>query len=116
MTISWAYIYEHVGTDSVADRAVIERAGQRTVLAPVPDAAEAPALARTLVEDYDVTLIELCGGFSLADAARVAEAVGDRVAVGHVTFAVDSVAAAAAYGAAFESAVTQPPGQAPTPA
>jgi hypothetical protein len=55
------------------------------------------------VADDGVALIELCGGFTLAAAAAVADAVGPGVPVGHVTFAVDSVPAAAAYAATFEA-------------
>src|SRR6185312_3627469 len=95
---TWAYLYEHPGTDPRADRHVLDRAGQRTLLVPVPDAAAAPAVAVELVAE-GVGLIELCGGFPLAAAARVAEAVGGRVPVGHVVFAVDAVAGAAAYAA-----------------
>src|SRR5688572_15806476 len=101
MPVQWAYIYEHPGTDPAADRHVVERNGQRTILVPVPDPSVAPAVAVGLVAD-GVGLIELCGGFSLAAAARVAEAVGGRVPVGHVTFAVDSVSGAARYGEQFE--------------
>ncbi|WP_370614464.1 DUF6506 family protein [Mumia qirimensis] len=98
---SWAYIYEHPGADPQADRTVLDRAGQRSYMVPVADPADAPDAARRLVEEDRVALIELCGGFSLADAARVADAVGDRVPVGHVTFAADSVESAAAYSAAY---------------
>lgn len=104
MTIAWAYIYEHEDTDPVADRVVIERAGQRTILVPVPSAGEAPEVARRLIDEDAVSLIELCGGFPIAAAAKVAETVGGRVPVGHVTFAVDSVPGAARFNAAFESA------------
>jgi hypothetical protein len=96
--MQWAYIYEHPGTDPALDRVVVDRGGQRTLLVPVPDPSAAPAVAVALV-DEGATLIELCGGFSLRDAARVAEAVGGRAPVGHVTFAVDSVGGAAAYAA-----------------
>ncbi|MFA9431223.1 DUF6506 family protein [Egicoccus sp. AB-alg2] len=97
--IQWAYVYEHPDTDPVADRHVVERAGLRTLLVPVPDAAMAVQVAGQLV-DEGVRLIELCGGFPLPDAARVAAAVGDRVPVGHVTFAVDAIPGAAAFGGA----------------
>ncbi|MFC4562969.1 DUF6506 family protein [Nocardiopsis mangrovi] len=97
---TWAYIYEHPSTDPVADRVVIDRGGQRTLLVPVPTAADAPQVALRLVEE-GATLVELCGGFSLPDAARVAEAVGTRAPVGHVTFSADAVAGAAAYSASF---------------
>jgi hypothetical protein len=49
------------------------------------------AVAQRLVAEEGATLIELCGGFSLAAAAEVTAAVGDRAAVGHVTFAADAV-------------------------
>ncbi|WP_166344901.1 DUF6506 family protein [Phytoactinopolyspora limicola] len=99
---TWAYIYEHPETDPIDDRTVIDRAGQRTLLVPVPDPSAAPEVALRLVGE-GVELIELCGGFSLLDAARVVEAVGDHVPVGHVTFAVDAVPGVAAYAAKFEA-------------
>ena len=102
MTVAWAYIYEHPGSDPVADRVVLDRDGQRTYLVPVPDPSMAPAVAADLLAK-GVALIELCGGFALTEAARVAEAVGGRVPVGHVTFAVDSVRGAAQYGDLFEA-------------
>jgi hypothetical protein len=99
---TWAYIYEHPGTDPVTDRVTLDRHGHRTLLVPVPTATSAPDVADRLVTEDGVTLIELCGGFSLADAAAVATAVGDRAALGHVTFAVDAVPRTASYIAAFE--------------
>lgn len=101
MSMSWAYIYEQPEADPVADRFVIERAGVRTTLVPVPDESAAAQVASELV-DQGVQLIELCGGFTVLDAARVIEAVAARVPVGHVTFGLESVTAAAAYNAQFE--------------
>ncbi len=101
--VTWAYIYEHPGADPVADRHELDRDGQRTLLVPVPDATVAPEVARQLVDD-GVQLVELCGGFTAVAGARVVEAVGGRVPVGQVMFAVDSVPGAAAYGAAFTEA------------
>ncbi|MGC0274073.1 DUF6506 family protein [Pseudactinotalea sp. Z1739] len=68
-------------------------------MVPVPSPADAPETARRLVEEENVSLIELCGGFELPDAARVADAVGGKVPVGHVTFAIDSIPAAARFNA-----------------
>jgi len=99
---TWAYIYEHPGADPHADRSVLDRDGQRSLMVPVPDPGQAPAVAARLIDDDGVELIELCGGFPLVDAARVVEAVGDRVPVGHVTFAVEAIRSAAAYNAQFE--------------
>jgi hypothetical protein len=94
----WAYIYEHPGADPWDDRFVLDRGAQRSLMVPVPDASIAPLVAQRLVAEDGVGLIELCGGFPLTAAARVVEAVGHQVPVGHVTFAVEAIAAAAAYG------------------
>jgi hypothetical protein len=99
--ITWAYLFEHPGTDPVADRIVVDRDGQRTLLVPVASPADAPAVARRLVDEDGASLIELCGGFGLCDAARVADELDGRVPVGHVTFAVDAVSGAAAFNASF---------------
>jgi hypothetical protein len=99
---SWAYIYGQPGADPVADRFVLDRGGQRTILVPVPEEGSAAKVAVQLVEADGVELIELCGGFTLADAAKVAEAVAGRVPVGHVSFASESITGAAAYQTKFE--------------
>jgi hypothetical protein len=82
--ISWAYIYEHPDADPVADRRIVEGAGQRSILVPVPTGADAPTVAEQLIAE-GVGLIELCGAFSLQDAARVGGAVGGRVPLGALT-------------------------------
>lgn len=102
MNTTWASLVEHPGTDPVADRMIIDRAGQRTLIVPVADQADAPRVAEDLVERDGVSLIELCGGFGSATVAAVIAAVGGRVAVGHVTYAVDSVAKATEYARQFE--------------
>ncbi|GAA2136121.1 DUF6506 family protein [Streptomyces synnematoformans] len=102
MTMRWAYLFGQPQADPSADRIVIERAGQRTILVPVPDESEAAGVAVELV-DEGVQLIELCGGFTVQDAARVIDAVRGRAAVGHVTFGLESVTAAAAYKERFEA-------------
>lgn len=96
---TWAYIYEHPGADPWVDRSVLDRGPQRSIMVPVPEASVAPLVAQRLVAEDGVTLIELCGGFPLSDAARVVDAVGTQVPVGHVTFAVEAIQAAAAYNA-----------------
>lgn len=101
---SWAYLFEHPGADPMVDRMELERSGQTTVIVAVPDSDTAPAVAARLADD-GVRLIELCGGFSLEDVARVRSAVPASVAIGHVTFAVDSLLAAADYSVAFEAEV-----------
>ncbi|MFE1169216.1 DUF6506 family protein [Nocardiopsis sp. NPDC058789] len=97
MSIIWAYLYEHPGTDPEADRTELDREGQRSILVPVPDQASAPAVAATLAA-RGAGLIELCGGFSLEAAARVRANVPDHVAVGHVVFSAESLRSAADFG------------------
>lgn len=101
MTSRWAYIFEQPGANPEVDRFVIDREGQETTLVAVPDASAAARVAIELVDD-GTQLIELCGGFSLADAASVVDAVDGRVPVGHVVFSVESVTGAAAYKAQFD--------------
>ncbi|REE97144.1 DUF6506 family protein [Thermomonospora umbrina] len=100
MATSWAFIYGQPGADPTADRFVIERAGQRTTLVPVADEGQAAQVAVELVEE-GVELIELCGGFTAVEAARVIEAVDGRVPVGHVAYASESLEGAATYKAKF---------------
>jgi hypothetical protein len=77
---TWAFIYEHPGSDPMADRHVLDRGGQRTVLVPVPEPSAAPAVAEELIGE-GVQLIELCGGFPLTVAASVRAAVPDHIPV-----------------------------------
>lgn len=93
---SWAFIYEHPGSDAAEHAHRLDLGGQRTHLVPVGSVDQAPAVARALA-DQGVSLIELCGGFDTATAARVVAAVDGRAAVGHVTYAVESLAAANRY-------------------
>lgn len=100
--MKWAYIYEHPGTDPVRDRTVVERDGVTSLMVPVPDAGVAPGVAQHLVAE-GVRLVELCGGFASEAVVAVTQAVGDQVAVGHVTFSMESLAAAARYSSDFEA-------------
>jgi Family of unknown function (DUF6506) len=84
------------------DRFVINRDGQETTLVPVPDESVAAKVAVELVDD-GVELIELCGGFTMQDAAKVVDAVAGRVPVGWVNYGLESVTGVAAYKARFEA-------------
>lgn len=110
MSSSRACIYGQPGADPEADRFMIERDGQRPTLVPVPDESEAADVALGLIEEGIelIELIELCGGFGLTEAARVVEAAGGRVPVGHVYFGLESVEGAAAYKARFQAQTVRP--------
>ncbi len=91
----WGFIFDGPGLDPKKDRMVIDRGGIRTVLVGVPSVSEAANTAVELVEE-SAQFLELCGGFGPAGAARVIEAVGDRVAVGFVSFGAESLSKIAA--------------------
>jgi hypothetical protein len=97
---SWAFIFVAPDTDPVADRVVIEGGGIRNVLVPVPDPSMTPQIAVDLV-DEGAQLIEICGVHGPVWAAKVIEAVGDRVPVGAVTFGAESVERLADFKAQF---------------
>ena len=100
-TVRWAYLFEHPDADPARDRMVLDSGGVRSLIVAVPGTSAAPEVAAGLVRDEGVGLIELCGGFGSAEVAAVSAAIGDaaQVAVGHVVFGVDQLAAAAAYAA-----------------
>lgn len=87
----WGFIYLGLGDeDPAVDRAVIGRGDLTTTIVAVPDKETAVDVAVELVE-AGAQSIELCGGFGTATAARVIDAVGDRVPVGAVTYGTESV-------------------------
>lgn len=94
--LTWAAIIEHPGADPVADRHELTAPGVRALIVPIPAGDRAAEVARDLAEE-GVRLIELCGGITTADVAAVQQAVGDRVAVGHVLFSVEALEVTAAY-------------------
>jgi hypothetical protein len=88
---SWGFIYLGLGEeDPAVDRAVIQRGGLKTTVVAVPTREAAVDVAVQLV-DAGAQSIELCGGFGSVVATRVIQAVGDRVAVGAVSYSMESV-------------------------
>jgi hypothetical protein len=70
--------------------AIIQSDSLKTRIVGVDSLERAESAALELVED-GVQLIELCGWFGPKGAARIIEAVGDRVPVGFVGHGPDSV-------------------------
>jgi predicted polyphosphate/ATP-dependent NAD kinase len=81
----WAFIYT---LDEPASEPRVDTLGSLQCIG-VSSVADAPSLARQLVEE-GVELIELCGGFGGAGLAAVVAAVRGRVPVGAVFFGVDA--------------------------
>lgn len=77
-----AFVYIQPGSIPDTDRMVREDELTRSLHVAVPDAAAALDVARQLVDDEGVQLLELYGGFSPAEAARVIDAIGGRAPVG----------------------------------
>ncbi|WTW98814.1 DUF6506 family protein [Streptomycetaceae bacterium NBC_01309] len=100
MTTFWAYLFHQPEADP-GNRVEIDTGGQRTALIPVGSQSEAEDAVEQLLAD-GVQLIELCGAFTVPDAARIVELVAGRVPVGTVNFAIDSITQAAAYKAQFD--------------
>lgn len=96
-----AIIYAEPGTDPAVDRIVSSAGDHTTIFVAVPDHAVPDEVARGLV-DGGVQAIEVCGGMGPLPAAKVIEAVGDRVPVGLVNFGVESVTSAAEFKARAE--------------
>lgn len=81
----WAFIYTSGDGDAPPISAVTGSKLCELVTVGVPTAAVDDALVDELIAD-GVELIELCGAFGPAEAARVVEQVGGRVPVGYVTY------------------------------
>ncbi|NRF67043.1 hypothetical protein HLB44_08625 [Aquincola sp. S2] len=82
---SFGFIVAGNGFNPATHRSTMQ-SEQFTMLAVgVSQPAEAPAVAREMVE-AGVQLIELCGAFGAADTARVQQAVPESVPVGAVSY------------------------------
>jgi hypothetical protein len=85
MALQAAFIFLAPDTDPTRDRSVVRTPQVELTVVGVADYAAAERAARALVEQ-GVAAIELCGGFGVAGAARVAQAVSGKAAVGVVRF------------------------------
>lgn len=83
--MKWAFIYT---LDDPASPPRLDTLGEMLCVG-IANVADAPALARKLV-DEGVELIELCGGFGGAGLGAVVAAVEGRVPVGAVFYGVDA--------------------------
>jgi hypothetical protein len=81
----WAFIYTSGDGDTPPVRASTGSKACELVTVGVP----APTVDDEVIEELiggGVELIELCGAFGPAEAARVLEQVGGRIPVGYVTY------------------------------
>ncbi len=81
MPFTEAFVALVPDADAEKYRTVLETGLYRLVVVLTRDDDEAVRVCRQLVEDEGVQSIALCPGFTHADVAHVAEAVGDGIAV-----------------------------------
>jgi len=80
-----AFIFVAPDVDPHRHRKTVETPQVDLTVVAVRDYDEAVAVCQALVEE-GIVAFELCGGFGHVGTARIAEAVGDRAAVGVVRF------------------------------
>lgn len=87
----WGFLYTAGGADPERDVLVADTGDCRTVFIGMEQPDRGVEAAWKLLDDYDVQLIELCGGFGPIWAAKIIEAVGHRVPLGVVGYGPESV-------------------------
>jgi len=90
-----AYIFVIPDADPKKHRAKIETPTLSVAIVGVRDFDQAADIAKSLVED-GVQFIDLCSGYGPVGAAKVIEAVGDKIPVSAACFGIESTAKAAA--------------------
>lgn len=85
MALKAAFIFVAPNVDPLVHRQTVETPLVELTAVAVNNYAQAVEVCSQLV-DEGIVAIELCGGFGHIGAARIAEAVGDRAAVGVVRF------------------------------
>lgn len=85
MALHAAFIFLAPEANEIKHRATVQTPQIELTVVGVADYAEAEHVAKQLVQQ-GTTAIELCGGFGVEGAARIARAVDGRAAVGVVRF------------------------------
>jgi hypothetical protein len=85
MALKAAFLFVAPNVDPSVHRQTVVTPQVELTAVAVNDYAQAVEVCRQLV-DEGIVAIELCGGFGHVGTARIAEAVGDRAAVGVVRF------------------------------
>ena len=85
MVLQAAFIFLAPEADSAKHRSTVRTPQVDLTLVGAANYAEAEKVAKALMEQ-GITVIELCGGFGAQGAARIANAVAGKAAVGVVRF------------------------------
>ncbi|MEU6698680.1 DUF6506 family protein [Pseudonocardia sp. NPDC046786] len=87
----WGFLYTAAGADPERDITVVDTGSCRTVVVGMERPDQGIEAARRLVEQHDVQLIELCGGFGPVWTTHILEATGHKIPVGAVAYGPESV-------------------------
>ncbi|WP_085310859.1 DUF6506 family protein [Planktotalea arctica] len=85
MSLKAAFIFLADGANSTTDRQVVSTPSVDLTVIGTANYADAEKVAISLIAD-GIAAIELCGGFGIVGAARIAKAVAGKAAVGVVRF------------------------------
>jgi hypothetical protein len=85
MALKAAFVFLAPQVDPKVHRTTVATPAVELTVVATNHYEEAVAVCKGLVEE-GIAAIELCGGFGHVGAARIAEAVGDKAAVGVVRF------------------------------
>lgn len=86
MALKAAFIFVAPATDPSVHRNWVKTPEVELLTVAVPGYSAIETVVEDLITKEDVKAIELCGGFGLQGAARVATAAAGRAAVGVVRF------------------------------
>ena len=81
-----AFIYMSRGCSPKEQNAELPCGVDNTLVYGVSTVDEGIEVAKQIVNDKGVEIIELCGGFGEEGARRVREALGDKILVGYVVY------------------------------
>ncbi|MBI5257739.1 MAG: hypothetical protein HY855_14645 [Burkholderiales bacterium] len=88
----FGFIVTGAGLDPAQHRSVMSAPAFTMIAVGVASPAQGAAVARALVEQDGVQLIELCGGFGAAETLQVQQAVPPQVPVGAVRYGPEVIA------------------------
>ena len=88
MKLQALYMFCDPTADSTKHRAEIETPECKLTAIGVSNPDEAAQIAKQMVDEAGVALIEVCGAFGYEGAKKVSDAVGDRVPVGMIVHQV----------------------------
>jgi hypothetical protein len=88
MKLKALYMFCDPTADAIKNRAEVDAPACKMFVVGVSSTDEGAKIAKQLVQQEGITLIEVCGAFGYEGAKKVSEAVGDKVPVGMIVHQV----------------------------